>query len=98
VGADGYTVDYRTLGDLGQQLANLRGEFDRGKGAIEPLLGTISDPGLRSKLNDFAKNWSDKRDAIIKKLDQAAGFATAASRTYADVDEGGAAAFSGPGG
>jgi len=98
MGAEGFEVDYVTLADLGQQLANLRGEFSKGDDAVAPLLGTISDGGLRDKLRDFAENWSDKREGIVKRLDQAAGFATAAAKTYADADAGGAAAFGVDGG
>jgi hypothetical protein len=98
MGADGFTVDYQTLGDLGQQLANLRGEFDRGQDALGPLLDTISDDGLRSKLVDFTKNWSDKKEGITKRLNEAATFAIGAAGAYRDVDESGAQAFSAAGG
>jgi hypothetical protein len=92
----GFSVDHKELGELGQQLANLRGELTQADDAIGPLLGTISDAGLRHKLTDFAKNWSEKRAQIITRLDQTSGFAVAAAETYREADTSGAASFSGP--
>lgn len=87
MGDDGFTVDYKALNELGQQLANLRGEFKRGDDALSKLLREISDGDLRSKLKDFTDNWSDKKYAITSQLDSAAGFAISAARVYRDTDE-----------
>jgi hypothetical protein len=79
-------VNYVKLGTLGQQLANLRGEFSRGHDAIGPLLGTISDGELRGKLKDFTDNWSNERAKLVEHLDKAAGFAITAAACYLKVD------------
>ena len=84
----GFMVDYAALGDLGQQLANLRGEFSKGDDAIAPLLATISDDDLRNALRDFTSNWSDERGKLVENLDKAAGFAIQAAGAYRKVDEG----------
>lgn len=90
---DGFTVDYVALGDLAQQLANLRGEFEQGDDALAPLLGALSHDGLRGRLGDFAENWSDKRQGIVERLDQVAGFAQAAADAYRGIDEAYAVGF-----
>jgi hypothetical protein len=82
-----FLVDYQALARLGQQLANLRGEFSSGQSAIAPLLGTISNPDLKSALKDFTNNWSDERAKLDENLNKAAGFATSAAACYAKVDE-----------
>ncbi len=84
---DGFTVDYKALNELGQQLANLRGEFNRGDDALKTLLDTLSDDDLKRKVKDFADNWSEKKYAITSQLDSAAGFAISAARVYRDTDE-----------
>lgn len=96
--ADGFAVDYRKLAEVAQSLADLRGELAQGADAVAPLLGTLSHDGLRRELAAFAKNWSDRKADITKRLDQVAGFARAAAIAYRSADEGGAAAFSGAGG
>lgn len=93
--ANGFTVAYTELGELAQKLADLRGEFDKGSDAIDPLLHALSDDDLRRELSQFARNWSDKRAQLTKRLDEVAGFAKAAADTYRAADEEGAAAFSG---
>lgn len=96
--SSGFLVDYHALGNLGQQLANLRGEFKKGDGAIAPLLATISDGGLRGALRDFTTNWSDERAKLVENLDKAAGFATQAADAYRKVDEALAHSYAPPGG
>jgi len=93
----GYTVDYVTLGDLAQQLVNLRGEFDKGAGALDPLIAAVGHDGLRDKLRDFATNWSDRKDGVTKQLDSVAGFAKAAADVYRQTDEGLRDGFKGQG-
>jgi len=90
---DGFTVDYVALGDLAQQLANLRGEFEQGDDALGPLLGALSHDRLRDKLRDFADNWSDKREGIVERLNQTAAFAQSAADAYRTVDEAYATGF-----
>lgn len=85
--SSGVNVNYGDLSALAQQLANLRGEFQKGDDAIAPLLATITDDGLRSKLSSFAENWSHKRDELLTHLDQVAGFAKEAAAAYRGVDE-----------
>jgi hypothetical protein len=86
-------VDYATLGDLGTQLGNLKGEFNAGDSAISPLLATISDGGMRAALQDFTNNWSDARRKLSNNLEQASSFAVAAGHAYRDVDETNAAVY-----
>lgn len=95
--ADGFTVDYVALADLAQQLANLRGEFEKDEEAIQPLLGTLSDQELKKKLSEFAKNWSEKKYSIVHQLDKVAGLAKSAADAYCGVDEAYAEGFSGAG-
>ncbi|MET0902341.1 MAG: hypothetical protein ABWZ52_03800 [Acidimicrobiales bacterium] len=90
---DGFTVDYVTLASLAQQLANLRGEFEEGDDALQPLMGTLSNDHLRDKVHDFAENWSDKREGIVERLNQVAGFARAAADAYREIDAAYAAGF-----
>ena len=86
--SDGFSVDYVALGVLAQKLADLRGEFDKGADAVRPLMGAVGDDELRSKLEDFATNWSDRKEQVTKQLDSAAGFAKAAADCYRDTDNG----------
>lgn len=95
MGADGFSVDHHGLARLGRQLADLRAELRLGDEAIRPLLATISDDDLRRKLSEFAENWSDKRDLMMKSLDEASTFATQAAATYAAADKAGADGFNG---
>lgn len=90
---DGFAVDYVALGELAQQLANLRGEFEQGDDALAPLLGALSHDRLRDELSRFAENWSDKREGIVERLDQVAGLAQAAADAYRGIDEAYAAGF-----
>jgi hypothetical protein len=90
-----FAVDYLRLHALGQDLANLRGEFQQGHEAIAPLLGTISDGDLRGKLEGFTDNWSHERTKLIERLDKAAGFSMSAADCYRQLDEALANAMSG---
>jgi hypothetical protein len=87
-------VDYVKLASLGTQLGDLKGEFDSGDSAISPLLGTISDSGLRSALKNFTDNWSDARRKLDNNLTQASSFAVAAGHAYRNVDETNASVYS----
>lgn len=96
--SNGFVVDYEGLMNLGQQLANLRGEFSKGSDAIGPLLGTISDSGLRGALDSFTTNWSWERAKLTENLNKAAGFAVEAATVYQKTDVGLKKAMSGHGG
>ena len=95
MGGSGFLVDYDSLMNLGQQLANLRGEFSAGADSIAPLLGTISDSGLRGALHSFTTNWSDERAKLVDTLDRSAGFAIEAATAYRTGDTDSAQIFSG---
>ena len=94
----GFVVDYDGLMNLGQQLANLRGEFNKGSDAVGPLLATISDSELRAALNNFTTNWSWERAKLVDNLNKAAGFAVEAATMYRKTDVGLKQAMSGHGG
>ena len=79
-------VDYDRLAQLGQQLANLRGEFKAGHDAIGPMLGTVSDSELRSRLKGFTDNWSDERAKLSGRLEKASLFAVRAAACYLKAD------------
>ena len=80
-------VDYDRLSSLGQQLANLRGEFNAARGAIGPTLGTVSDGELRAKLQGFTDNWSHERTKLATRLHKCSEFATRAASCYLHADE-----------
>jgi len=85
--ADGFQVNPDALTQLGQNLVDLKGEFDRGTGGLEQLLGALGHDGLREKVRAFGDNWSDKRAVISGQLEQAAGFAKQAADVYRTTDE-----------
>lgn len=80
-------VNYSRLASLGQQLADLRGEFRAGQEPIASLLATLSDGHLRGKLKDFSDNWSDERAKLGHNLETASRFAIEAAACYLKGDE-----------
>lgn len=94
--ADGFSVNYEELSNLGHQLAALRDEFSKGHCSMGVLLATTSYEDLRRKLWEFSMNWTDKKEGIIKRMDAAAGFAIDASQCYRAADEAVAAAYKEP--
>jgi hypothetical protein len=84
--SEGFSVDHGALGRLAQRLVDLRGELDRGAGAVEPLLGAVGHDELRARLHEFAGNWSDTRLRIAGQLDSVAGLAAAAADRYRTTD------------
>jgi hypothetical protein len=86
-GADGFQVNPDALMQLGQSLIDLKGEFDRGVGGLDQLIGALGHDGLREKVREFSDNWSDKRALISGQLEQAAGFAKQAADVYRTTDE-----------
>jgi len=87
MGDGGFSVNYSELKQLGQRLIDLRGEFDAGTTAVDPLIAAVADDELRGKLRDFADNWSDKKAQITKQLDGAGSFATSAADAYKQADD-----------
>jgi ABC-type transporter Mla subunit MlaD len=87
VSAEGFSVDYGFLGDLAQKLADLRGEFERGADALEPVIRAAGHEELGARLREFTANWSDRRDQVVGQLDSAAGFARQAADVYRQTDE-----------
>ena len=82
----GFEVDDQGLTALGGHLSALRGQFESGSGVIEPLLSTISHPGLKGALQSFATDWSDERKKLDGRIQQVAEHATKAGQTYAKGD------------
>lgn len=82
----GFEVDDQALTQLGSHLSALRGQFESGDGVIQPLLGTISHPGLKGALQSFATDWSNERQKLDGRIQQVADHATQAGQTYSKGD------------
>jgi len=89
----GFEVDDQALTALGGHLSSLRGQFESGDGVIDPLLGTISHPGLKAALQGFATDWSNERKKLDGNIQQVAQHATKAGQTYAKGDSATASGF-----
>lgn len=81
-----YSVDYHALGDVGDTLTNLTGEFGGAEDGVDGYKGDVAHEEVMDALGDFASNWSDDRGEIVEKMENVAGFAKQAATAYGDVD------------
>ena len=91
---EGFKVGYDELRELGQRLADLKGELEAGIARIEPLLQAVGHDGLRRELVEFNDNWGDRKHELVDRLGQLSDRTVMAAEEYRNVDVAFAEGFS----
>ncbi len=84
--ADHIKVSTQQLRDMGRALTTLESEFQHGTDLVDSFRGYLGSGELAKALDDFASDWSKKRDELCKGLDALGKCATGAADTYDGVD------------
>lgn len=81
-----YEHEVAGLADLAARLNGLVGEFDGLDDRLKGFEGDVGHRDVAEALHDFADNWGDKREKLLEKLRQLAGFVQVAADTYAGIE------------
>lgn len=84
--ADHIKINTGTLRDMGTQLGQLRDEFTHSTDITGAAAGEMGSGDVAGALNNFASDWSTKRDQLTKGLDTLAKTATQSADTWDGVD------------
>jgi hypothetical protein len=92
------TVDIDALSDMAARLRALREEFNGMGNTVRGFEEAVGDHRVSEKLGEFAGNWSEKREKIVKLIDDIANYADAAAQAYGQLETGMSSGFSRSGG
>jgi len=81
-----YEHEVAELTDLAARLSGLIGEFDGLDDRLKGFEGDVGHHDVADALHDFADNWGDKREKLLKKLKELSGFVKIAADTYAGIE------------
>ena len=84
---DHLKVSTTMLADVGTSLGTLKNEFDNSTRIVDSFHDYIGSGELAGAMDDFAGNWSKKRDELCKTLEELGKIADAAAKTYDGVDD-----------
>lgn len=79
-------IDTGKLRDMGGQLGRLRDEFSHSTDITKAAAGEMGSGDVADALNNFAGDWSKKRDELTKNLDTLSQTATKTADTWDGVD------------
>jgi uncharacterized protein YukE len=92
------TVDVQALSDMAARLRALREEFNGMGNTVRGFEEAVGDHRVSEKLEDFAGNWSEKREKIAKLLEDIANYADSAAQAYCQTESQMSSGFSQGGG
>ena len=78
--------DVGELQDLASRLSGLAEEFEGLDDRMEGFEAEVGHRDVAKALDDFANNWSDKREKLVKEMRELAGYVKIAADTYAGVE------------
>ena len=81
-------VDYEALADMAQALLRVKAGFDGVEGTTRAAGDYLGSSRVSHAVEDFGRNWSDKRKEISTLLRQVADAAADAARTYKTTEDG----------
>jgi hypothetical protein len=84
--ADHIKIDTGLLRDMGSQLGRLRDEFTHSTDITGAAKGEMGSGDVADALNNFASDWSTKRDELTKGLDTLAKTATQTAEHWDGLD------------
>ena len=91
-------VDIQALSDMAAKLRALRDEFNGMGNTIHGFEEAVGHHRVSGKLEDFAGNWSEKREKLVKLIDDIANYADSAAQTYCQLETQMSSGFSQGGG
>lgn len=77
-----FTVDVAALRDMAGRLKGLKEDFESQDDTMSGYEDALGSDELAGALNDFADNWSDKREQIGEMLQEVSGYAEMAADAY----------------
>jgi hypothetical protein len=84
--ADHIKINTGTLREMGGQLGRLRDEFNHSTDITGAASGEMGSGDVAGALNNFASDWSKKRDTLTKSLDTLSKTATQSAETWDGLD------------
>lgn len=90
-------VDYDKIEELGTGLETIRSELKNSESIAEEYGEDVSHSGLADALDDFADNWSDKRQEIVEQIGTLAEIAQGSAQAFRALDRALADSVSGEG-
>ncbi len=82
-----FEVDVAALRDLASRLKGLKEEFESQEDVVSGHEDAVGSDRVAGALEEFASNWSDKREEISKLLEESAGFVDMAADAYGTNEE-----------
>ena len=83
-----YSVQIEALDELASRLKGLQNGFNTQGGLVSRYEDSVGSEDIAAALNDFARNWSDKRRELSKMLQEAAGYVLYAAAAYRETEQG----------
>jgi hypothetical protein len=84
---DHLKVSTTMLADVGTSLGTLKSEFENSTSIVDSFHAFMGSGELAGAMDDFAGDWSKKRDELCKILEQLGKIADTAAKTYDGVDD-----------
>lgn len=81
-----YEHEVGELQDLASRLSGLAEEFEGLDDRMEGYEGDLGHRDVAKALHDFADNWSDKREKLVKQMHELSGYVQIAADTYAGIE------------
>lgn len=80
-------VDVDALADMGEQLHQIRADFQDLNTTVQDADDFLGDPRVSAAVHEFATNWSDERQQISRVLDRTGKMAIHGAEAYRDTDQ-----------
>ncbi|ACU73480.1 hypothetical protein Caci_4619 [Catenulispora acidiphila DSM 44928] len=84
--ANHIAINTGTLRDIGTQLGRLRDEFSHSTDITGAAAGEMGSGDVAGALNNFASDWSKKRDSLTQNLDTLSTTATQSAEHWDGLD------------
>ena len=81
-----FSASVTDLRDMAGRLRGLQEEFNDQEDLISDHAGAAGSDEVDGALEDFASNWSDKREECSEMLQEVAGYAQIAADGYAQTE------------
>jgi hypothetical protein len=86
--ADGHiNINTGVLADIASQLRTLHDDFQNSTNLTGHYAGSMGSGDVANALNDFASDWSKKRDELVSGLDTLSKTAQTGAETWDGLDQ-----------